>query len=477
MIKRALFLLALAVGGTITLEAQSLDAGKQLFLKGEYDNARAIFEKHIKQRPNDASLNHWLGVCYFEAQERTLSEKYLKVGARRNIQESYRYLSMLYMQEYRFDEAKKAAATYSAFRNLNEAQRDDAAILQKKSEMGARMLNGVEDVVILDSMIVPRETFLKAYRLSEESGSLSPFNEFFPNQDRYFGAVYVNQRKDKVILSKKMESQDEAIFSASLNNDNTLSDITKLDEPISQESNNNNFPFLLSDGMTIYFSSDREESIGGLDIFVSRYNPGSGNYLKPENVGFPFNSPYNDYMMAIDELNGFGWFTTDRYQPEGSVIIYTFLYNETKRAINSEEDDYLRSRAAIRSIKESWESGADYSKEIARLKQVGAITKQKDDGFFFVVNNDIQYKRFEQFKNKQALELFKQSQALKNKLSAANNELDTLRRELASSTGSKRGANNSRIVQLEAQCSKMSAEIKIAEAQIRSLELSNVRGR
>lgn len=477
MIKRALFHLALTFGAVVTLEAQSLDAGKQLFLKGEYDNARAIFEKHIKQRPNDASLNHWLGVCYFEAQERALSEKYLKVGARRNIQESYRYLSMLYMQEYRFEEAKKAATTYSAFRNLSEAQREDAATLQRRSDMGVRMLNGVEDVVILDSTIVSRDTFLKSYRLSEESGSLTPFNEFFTNEAPYFGAVFMNQRKDKALLSKRVESKEEAIFSATSNGGNALSDISKLEEPISQESSNSNFPFLLSDGMTIYFSSDRAESVGGLDIFVSRYNPESGNYLRPENVGFPFNSPYNDYMMAIDELNGFGWFTSDRYQAEGSVIIYTFLYNETKRSINSEDEEYLRSRAAIRSIKESWASGSDYSKEIARLKQVGVVTKDKDDGFFFVVNNDIQYRRFDQFKNRQALELFKQSQALSSKLTAANEELESLRKELASSTGSKKGATNSRIVQLESQSSKMSSEIKRAEAQIRSLELANTRGR
>ena len=31
-------------------------------------------------------------------------------------------------------------------------------------------------------------------------------------------------------------------------------------------------------------------------------------YLVPENVGMPFNSPYNDYMYVIDEYNNLGWF-------------------------------------------------------------------------------------------------------------------------------------------------------------------------
>ena len=36
--------------------------------------------------------------------------------------------------------------------------------------------------------------------------------------------------------------------------------------------------------------------MGGYDIFVTRYNSDTDNYLNPENVGMPFNSPFNDYM-------------------------------------------------------------------------------------------------------------------------------------------------------------------------------------
>ena len=36
----------------------------------------------------------------------------------------------------------------------------------------------------------------------------------------------------------------------------------------------------------------------GYDIFVTRYNTNTYSYLMPENVGMPFNSPYNDYMSV-----------------------------------------------------------------------------------------------------------------------------------------------------------------------------------
>ncbi|MFR3186749.1 MAG: hypothetical protein ACLTOV_01045 [Phocaeicola sp.] len=41
-------------------------------------------------------------------------------------------------------------------------------------------------------------------------------------------------------------------------------------------------------------------------------------------MGMPFNSPYNDYMYALDDFNNLGWFATDRFQPEGKVCIYVF---------------------------------------------------------------------------------------------------------------------------------------------------------
>ena len=65
---------------------------------------------------------------------------------------------------------------------------------------------------------------------------------------------------------------------------------------------------MAADGITIYFGSEGHEGLGGYDIFTSRFNSETADYLPPQNVGMPFNSPYNDYMMAFDELAGVGCF-------------------------------------------------------------------------------------------------------------------------------------------------------------------------
>ena len=47
------------------------------------------------------------------------------------------------------------------------------------------------------------------------------------------------------------------------------------------------YPFMLADGLTFYFAGKGEESIGGYDIFMTRYDAHNNSFLKPENIGMP----------------------------------------------------------------------------------------------------------------------------------------------------------------------------------------------
>lgn len=72
------------------------------------------------------------------------------------------------------------------------------------------------------------------------------------------------------------------------------------------------FPFMLSDGCTFYFASRSEQGLGGYDIFRSYRDSDTGEFQNPVNMGLPYNSPADDYMLAIDEYTGAGWWATDR---------------------------------------------------------------------------------------------------------------------------------------------------------------------
>ena len=140
-----------------------------------------------------------------------------------------------------------------------------------------------------------------------------------------------------------------------------------------------NFPYLMPDGSTLYFAQKGPKSIGGYDLFVTRYDAESGSYLRAENIGMPFSSEANDYLYAIDETNQLGYFVTDRRQPEGKVCIYVFVPNETRRVYDpvAYSDNMIRSLARIDSISATWTDDAARQQALDRFKTAKKSTRQQ----------------------------------------------------------------------------------------------------
>ena len=81
------------------------------------------------------------------------------------------------------------------------------------------------------------------------------------------------------------------------------------------------FPFIAKDS-TLYFSSDGYVNLGLVDIFKSNILKDSN--AKPENLGAPFNSGYDDFAIYIDSDTETGYFSSNRPGGKGNDDIYTF---------------------------------------------------------------------------------------------------------------------------------------------------------
>lgn len=82
-------------------------------------------------------------------------------------------------------------------------------------------------------------------------------------------------------------------------------------------------PFMSADS-TLYFVSDYHEGYGGYDIFSTILS--NKKWAKPQNVGQPINSPYDDlYYIHIPKKKQ-GYFTSNRPQGEGDYDIYSVEY-------------------------------------------------------------------------------------------------------------------------------------------------------
>ena len=75
-------------------------------------------------------------------------------------------------------------------------------------------------------------------------------------------------------------------------------------------------PFIHSDSETLYFSSDGHFGFGGLDIFFVRKNE-KGEWLDPENIGSPINGPGDDAGFFVSTDTKTGYFFS--YEDEGKI--------------------------------------------------------------------------------------------------------------------------------------------------------------
>lgn len=80
-------------------------------------------------------------------------------------------------------------------------------------------------------------------------------------------------------------------------------------------------PFIHPDGITLYFSSQGHKNIGGYDIFYSVKDE-NGNWSAPENMGIPINSVMDDlyFITTFDGKNIY--FSSNRDDGNGAMDIY-----------------------------------------------------------------------------------------------------------------------------------------------------------
>ena len=268
--------------------------------------------------------------------------------------------------------------------------------LSREEQLFEDMLEATQQIMFIDSVVVDKQNFLESYRLNAEAGTVTGYNRFFRSEDQPYSTVYVNQLGNKCWFA-----QNGRLYTADLLG-NTWSEPAPL-EGLGQYQRTN-YPFMMSDGTTLYFAAISDEGLGGLDIYVSRYDSETGKYLLAENIGLPFNSSANDYMYAIDEMNGIGYFATDRRQPEGKVCIYTFIPNQKRVTYSTDELDKaaIRSRARIERIADTWGDGELRTETLDRLNNAGRRPKEekkKEAEFTFIINDDIVYNSLSDFQD------------------------------------------------------------------------------
>jgi hypothetical protein len=121
-------------------------------------------------------------------------------------------------------------------------------------------------------------------------------------------------------------------------------------EPLNESVNtvyDEEFPYFDVRSSTLYFSSKGHSSMGGYDIFKSVYDWNSKTWSKPENMGFPVNSPYDDFVYITDEFSHSASFISTRAAQPGLVNIYCIKPDQDAPAVRFLSVDEIRQASRL----------------------------------------------------------------------------------------------------------------------------------
>lgn len=402
---------------------------RKLFSEGKFEEAKPVLLNLLQRSPNSAEYNYWYAACCIETGEELPDvEERLEMAASRRVLNAFYYQGLYCSKNYRFPEAIEYYEEYFEI-GKDEKLMERATLEHARAKEMLRTINATEQLCVIDSFIVDKNKFLSAYKIGKDAGRLYMAADYFDDES-FEGVLAMTERGTDMYYSENVALEGEPqqrIMHASKNGEEwgQARQIKGFDT-----GGNDAYPFMSADGATFYFASDGEGSIGGYDIFVTRYDNSIGRFLRPTNVGMPFNSEANDYMLVVNEIANLGWFATDRRMPEGKVCVYVFIPNDMRKTYDYEKVGYKKMAAysLLNSIgvTQHDEDAVRKARQQLAMLQFEMVNDDERGDFLFVLDDMTDYTSLSNFRSGEARKLFiewqKRTSAYKRDSAALENQ-------------------------------------------------------
>lgn len=163
------------------------------------------------------------------------------------------------------------------------------------------------------------------------------------SQGSFPGAMFFPQSATEAYYSATDEDGIRNIYHSALKD--TVWSAPRLVNEQLTSSSDEIFPMLSADGKSLYFASKGLYGIGGYDLYVSKWD--EGEWGIPVNMGFPYSSPYDDYLFTDTPDGRYSMFASNRGTTRDSVYIYVLEYDSMPVRKSIDNVSELRKLAAL----------------------------------------------------------------------------------------------------------------------------------
>lgn len=409
MINKYFFIFILLII-SITANSQiTASSALKLFNEKNYDEAKIEYEELLSRNSRDLTSNYYYGVILYELKiDDSEAIKRLRFSSQHSPSTDYNYyLGKLYQRSY---ENEMAIDHFQRF--IKSAKQSDERVEESERAIedclaSINLINKHFSIQVIKKDTVDIENILSYYKLSKDAGQLLKAGDFFKIGVNQENVIFRTERGSEVLFPIQESNGNYDLYKIVRLLDK-WTDAEKLEGNVNSE-HNDLYPFMLIDGVTLYFSSDRPGGMGGFDVYQSFYDPESGEFSEPANLGPPFNSPEDDFLLVPDVFEGKAWFSTTRGVKDGKVVVTEIIWDENVVRSFTEDVNQIKMMASL-PISENARVRA--SSTLYSANEEIAVEKVKS--FEFIVNDTLLYTKYEDFKSKEALLAFKEGQKFEN---------------------------------------------------------------
>lgn len=199
------------------------------------------------------------------------------------------------------------------------------------------------------------------------------------------------------------------------------------------------YPMLSPDGKTLYFASDGLYGVGGYDLYKSVWDDSAQCWSMPQNMGFPYSSPADDFLFIDSEDGKYSVFASSRDCAPDSVWVYVLEYERYPLHSSVSDPEDLRLLSQLKPlIKEKSSRGQKSTDDELTL-----LYMEKMDGV----------------------------RALKDSLASISSTLDGLREDLAfSHDAEERFDLSEKILALESSVPLLQKSLDAAKQELQTVE-------
>ena len=244
---------------------------------------------------------------------------------------------------YNFAEAVQYSESAVEALDSTASARAEEQLLMARN--GLNMMSFCSQPTVVAKQTFPLKDFFLFYPIKDHSWRKTPNQLDSLGGDNLSRAIFIPDGSRDIYYSAMDEEGIRNIYATHLT-DSLWSVPTLINEQMTSSSDEI-YPMLSPDGQSLYFASKGLYGMGGYDLYVSNWNSETNDWDMPVNMGFPYSSPYDDFLFVNTEDGKYSIFASNRECGRDSVTIYVLEYDSmpVRKAVT--DVDELRALASL----------------------------------------------------------------------------------------------------------------------------------